>query len=312
MNRLRLPWKKVLARTRQDFLERVTGLFRGRSKADKELFDGLEELLIGADVGAEPAQQLVDSVRSEISGREAASPTDVLEVLKKKISETLAAPAGPDHDLRTAPHVVMVVGVNGAGKTTFIGKLAHHYKNQGKKVLLAAADTFRAAAGEQLDVWAKRTGADVVGQPHGSDPAAVAFDALDAAMARKVDVLIVDTAGRLHTKTNLMEELKKIRRILSKKMPGAPHEVLLVLDAVCGQNGLIQAREFREAGGLTGIVLAKLDGTARGGIVLAIRRHFGVPVLWIGTGEGMDDLLPFDPEAFAEALVGGGEHDKTG
>jgi fused signal recognition particle receptor len=298
------PWEKALARTRQGFLERMTGLFRGSAKIDPELFDKLEELLIEADVGAELALELVESIRSEIKKRETATSDDVRNLLKEKITDVLTGPAEPFPVTKTRPHVVLVVGVNGTGKTTFIGKLAHHYKEEGKKVLLAAADTFRAAAGEQLGIWAGRAGADVVGQPHGSDPAAVAFDALDAALARNVDVLIVDTAGRLHTKTNLMEELKKIRRILSKKMAGAPHEVLLVLDAVTGQNGLRQAQLFQEAGGLTGIVLTKLDGTARGGIVLAIYRTLGVPVQWIGTGEGMDDLLPFDSTAFAEGLLG--------
>jgi fused signal recognition particle receptor len=308
MIRLPKPWEKALAKTRQGFLERMTGLFRGSSKVDPSLYDGLEELLIEADVGAEPAMELVDSIRSEIRKRESAAPEDVRRLLKEKIVQALADPnkaPGPSAVPEPSPRVVLVVGVNGTGKTTFIGKLAHHYKTAGKKVLLAAADTFRAAAGEQLEIWAARAGADVVKQPQGSDPAAVAFDALDAALARKVDVLIVDTAGRLHTRNNLMEELKKIHRVLSRKMPGAPHEVLLVLDAVTGQNGLSQARLFQEAGGLTGIVLTKLDGTARGGIVLAIRRSLGVPVRWIGTGEGIDDLLPFDPGAFAEGLLGG-------
>ena len=200
--------------------------------------------------------------------------------------------------------MILVVGVNGTGKTTTIGKLARRFEEEGKKVLLAGADTFRAAAGEQLEVWAKRTGADVIRQSSGADPASVAFDALQAAIARELDVLIVDTAGRLHTKVNLMEELKKIRRVLSRQMESAPHEVLLVLDATTGQNGLSQAERFTRSVGITGIALTKLDGTAKGGIVVAIHRKLGIPVKWVGVGEGMDDLVPFDAGAFVGSLVG--------
>ena len=296
-------WGKSLEKTRKGFFERVAGIFKGKDRVDSSLFDALEETLIQSDAGAEVSADLVEAVRSDARKKESVTPDDIRTLLKERIAGVLADVPGTSPP-RGKPHVIMVVGVNGTGKTTFIGKLAYHYRQEGCKVLLAAADTFRAAATEQLIEWAKRAGADVVKQPPGSDPAAVAYDALDAAVARKVDVLIVDTAGRLHTKTNLMEELKKIRRILSKKMPDAPHEVLLVIDAVTGQNGVQQAKQFQEAGGITGIVLAKLDGTAKGGVVLAIRRMLGVSVKWIGVGEGLDDLLPFDAEAFAEGMVG--------
>lgn len=300
----RQKWEKGLEKTRKGFLGRIAELFKGKETLDQGLFDDLEGILLEADVGSEYAARLIGEVRTELRKKAGAVPDDVRTLLKGKIVDALADPGVLPPADSPKPLVILVTGVNGTGKTTSIGKLAHRYREEGEKVLLAAADTFRAAAVEQLEIWARRAGADVIKQPHGADPAAVAFDALDAALARGVDVLIVDTAGRLHTKANLMEELKKIRRILGKKITGAPHEVLLVIDAVTGQNGLNQARLFQEAGGMTGIVLTKLDGTAKGGIVLAIRQALGIPVKWVGVGEGLDDLIPFDPQAFAEGMFG--------
>jgi fused signal recognition particle receptor len=226
--------------------------------------------------------------------------------LKEKVRAFIEDANSEPRAFGEKPWVILVVGVNGTGKTTTIGKLGHRFKQEGRKVLLAGADTFRAAAAEQLEVWASRSGIPVITQKYGADPASVAYDALDHAVRHGTDVLIVDTAGRLHTKANLMEELKKIRRVLAKRMAFAPHETLLVLDATTGQNGLRQAEMFTQAAGVTGIVLTKLDGTARGGIVLGIKRETGIPVRWVGLGEGIDDLLPFDAEAFAEGLLGEG------
>ncbi len=297
-------WAVALEKSRKGLFERLAGLFKGSPVLDSRWFGEIEEILIEGDVGAALAASLMDDVRSEASRNRAMTADGARNTLKERLVRLLEVPQEPELPIRAKPHVVLVTGVNGTGKTTFIGKLAWRYRREGRKVLLAAADTFRAAAGEQLGVWAGRAGADWVGQARGSDPAAVAFDALDAAVARGVDVLLVDTAGRLHTKTNLMEELKKIRRTLSKKMTEAPHETLLVLDALTGQNGLNQARVFLEAGATTGAVLTKLDGTAKGGIVAAIRAQLGIPVKWIGVGEGVEDLIPFDARAFVDGLIG--------
>jgi fused signal recognition particle receptor len=275
--------------------DRVRSLFRG-GQATEESWQQLEEALIRADVGPRASADLVARVRENLDASD-----DPAEVLAREIAGTFAgdgvwsAPSG-------TPAIVMVVGVNGTGKTTTIGKLAHALSREGHRVTLAASDTFRAAAGEQLETWASRTGAHLVGQERGADPGAVAFDAVQAARARMSDVLIVDTAGRLHTRQPLMDELTKVKRVL-EKAGGGVDEVLLVLDATTGQNGIAQARAFTEAVGVTGVVLAKMDGTARGGIVLAVREELGVPVRLVGVGEKLDDLIPFDPETFARRLV---------
>ncbi len=294
-------WQKGLAKTRSGIIGQISSALRGRDVLRKEELDRLEEILLGGDIGPDLTARLIEEVKVRVAPGSGAW-TGVRNVLREKLTEAIGSGPPPETGRMERPHVVLVVGVNGTGKTTSIGKLAHHYRGQGLKVLLGCADTFRAAAGEQLEIWAKRNGIDVVLQPHGADPASVAYDAVAAAAARKVDVLLLDTAGRLHTKVNLMEELKKIRRVIGKQMEGAPHEVLLVLDATTGQNGLRQAREFAQAAGVTGIVLTKLDGTARGGIVLAVQQELKVPVRWVGVGEGIEDLLPFDPAAFIEGL----------
>lgn len=288
--------RSSLARTREAFGSRLEVLLA--APPDEAFFDGLEELLIQADVGAGLSAQIVDRVRLDPA---ASTPDGVRAALAAILQETLGAPRALQ--IEPPPAVVLVLGVNGSGKTTTIGKLAHRLQAEGRRVLLAAADTFRAAAIEQLEVWGERVGATVVRHRAGSDPAAVVFDAAQAAAARRADVLIVDTAGRLHTKVNLMEELKKIDRVVARALPDAPVERLLVLDAGTGQNGLAQARYFHQAVDLTGAVLAKLDGTAKGGIVVAVAHQLKIPVVFVGVGEGVDDLLPFDPEAFAAALL---------
>ena len=297
--------EKSLERSRSTFFGRLTDLLR-RGGSGEDIWDEAEELMIGADVGVATAMGLLGRAREQLQGAKGAG-TDVLATLKGEVLSALQSAAGDDatdNETTPKPLVILVVGVNGAGKTTTIAKLAALYRDEGKSVILAAADTFRAAAIEQLQLWGKRAGAEVIAHSHGGDPAAVAFDALQAAQARGVDVLIVDTAGRLHTKGNLMEEMKKIGRVLSRVDETAPHEVLLVLDATTGQNGLAQAKEFTQAIGCTGIVLTKLDGTAKGGVVLAIAEQLKLPVRFIGTGEGIDDLAPFDPQEYVDALFG--------
>jgi fused signal recognition particle receptor len=249
----------------------------------------------------------MDDLKKDLSKDKGSRKREILTLLKEKIRILLQERMGAGEiSYVEKPHVILVVGVNGTGKTTTIGKLAYYFRQLGKRVLLAGADTFRAAAGAQLEIWAKRVGVDMVKSSMGADPASVAFDALSGAIAREVDILIIDTAGRLHTKVNLMEELKKIRRVLEKKMDTAPHEVLLVIDATTGQNGMRQAMQFRTAVHVTGIVLTKLDGTAKGGIVVAIHRRLGIPVKWVGVGEGLDDLVNFNPGAFVEGMFGSG------
>ncbi len=278
----------------------LSGLFSGMSKVDEDFLDELEEKLILADAGVEVAEYAAEELRSAkgVKGEDA-----IREKLADILTEKMEAAGTDGLDLSTKPAVIVMVGVNGVGKTTTIGKLSGYFKNQGKKVLLAAADTFRAAASEQLGIWAQRTGADIVRHGEGGDPGAVVFDACAAAKARGVDVVIVDTAGRLHNKQNLMNELTKITKIVSRELPEAACEVLLVLDATTGQNGLIQAEQFAKAAGITGIVLTKLDGTAKGGVVFAIAERLGVPVKLVGVGEGVDDLRPFDAREFAEAML---------
>jgi fused signal recognition particle receptor len=291
--------KQGLSKTREILTTDIDDLFRGRRRLDDEVLEELEELLITADLGVQTATTLIARI-----ARQAGKIADAHQ-LKAQLKEEILAllpPAPPVPAVRTKPHVVMVVGVNGVGKTTTIGKLAHRYRAEGHSVLIAAGDTFRAAAVEQLTIWAERAGAEIVRHRHQADPAAVAYDAVEAALARSTDVVIVDTAGRLHTKINLMEELKKIKRSIDKKLPGAPHETLLVLDATTGQNALSQARLFHEAIDISGMALTKLDGTAKGGIVISICSSLNIPLQYIGIGEGIEDLQRFAPEPFVEAL----------
>ena len=288
-----------LSKTRKSF----TGLLDSFTGANDEFFDELEESLILADMGAELAVSTVDELRDRAKHEGLHGGAEIRAALKESLTAALAEAGDSGLHLETRPSVILVIGVNGVGKTTTIGKLAARFTGEGKKVLLCAGDTFRAAAAEQLGIWAQRAGADIVRHEEGSDPGAVVFDGIAAAKARGTDVLICDTAGRLHNKTNLMNELSKISRIIDRELPGCSRENLLVLDAGTGQNGLIQAKVFTESAKLTGIVLTKLDGTAKGGIVFAITAELGLPVKFVGVGEGVDDLMPFDARGFAEALL---------
>lgn len=300
----------AVERTRTSLNSGLDSLFSGRKQIDEALFDELEELLISADIGVATALEILESVREGISRKEINDLHALKEAIRAKLLEILVSSnrKGVDSEtsvsLGTHPYVLMVVGVNGVGKTTTIGKLAQRIKGEGNKVLICAADTFRAAASDQLEIWAQRSGVEIVQQKQGTDPAAVLFDALRAAKARNVDVLIVDTAGRLHNKANLMSELEKMKRVASKEIPDAPHETLLVIDAVTGQNGLEQARQFTKIADVTGIVLTKLDGTAKGGIAVAISKELGLPIRYVGVGEGVDDLLVFDPQKYIDGLFG--------
>lgn len=291
-----------LHQTRENFVTRVDRVVLGRKTIDADLLDDLEEVLITADLGVKTSQVLLRKVADKIKRKELSNPEKLRDHLREEIRDILAVPAAPWDPARHHPFVIMIIGVNGVGKTTTIGKLAHQLKQTGLKVLLVAADTFRAAAMEQLELWGERVKVPVIRQKSGSDPSAVTFDALDAAVTRDVDVVLIDTAGRMHTKVNLMEELKKVLRVIQKKMPGASHEVLLVLDATTGQNALSQARMFKQEMGITGLILTKLDGTAKGGIIVAISEELQLPVRYIGIGERLDDLCPFDPEEFTRAL----------
>lgn len=293
--------KESLTKTRRGFIEKIDVLLRNRA-IDEDLYEELEEILVQADVGVNTAMDLVERVRRTVKERRLDDAGELKDILKEHIRDMLGNDTAFLDAGSEPPTVIMVVGVNGVGKTTTIGKLAHRYKADGKKVLIGAADTFRAAAIDQLEVWSERVGVDLIKHREGADPAAVAFDSLQAAKARRADVLIIDTAGRLHTKTNLMEELKKINRVLNREIAGAPHEVLLVLDATTGQNAVNQAKLFGEAVGVTGIALTKLDGSAKGGIVIAIKQVLDIPVKLIGIGEGIEDLRPFSPVDFVEAL----------
>lgn len=292
--------KEGLTKTRKSLVEKVESLFTSR-KIDEKSLEDLEEVLITADVGMKAVEEIMNSLREKSRKGEIKDVTSLKEVLKKEMVSILdhPRPLVPSED---RPFVILAVGVNGVGKTTTIGKIASRFHSQGLSVLLAAGDTFRAAGIEQLEIWAKRANAHFVKHQSGSDPAAVAFDAINAAKNRGIDVVIIDTAGRLHTKTPLMEEVKKIKRVIEKTMPGAPQEILLVVDATTGQNALRQAEIFNEALGVTGIVLTKLDGTAKGGIIFAIKKELGIPVRLIGIGEGLEDLRDFNPEEFVEAL----------
>src|ERR1051326_8515428 len=299
--------KEGLAKTRENLVVKVQKLLLGKTKIDDELIDNLEEVLIGGDVGVATSMKIIENIRLRVKKDRFEDPAELDTLLREEIRKLLVNGSAADPDPffipeGRKPHVIMIVGVNGVGKTTTIGKLAYNYQKAGKKVLIAAADTFRAAANEQLEIWAKRAGVELIQQTHGADPAAVSFDALNSARARNTDIMIIDTAGRLHTKVNLMEELKKIKRVLQKLEPLAPHEALLVLDASTGQNAIQQAKQFTAAVGITGLILTKLDGTAKGGVVLAISQELNIPVRFIGVGEKIDDLQPFDKTAFVDAL----------
>jgi len=293
--------KEGLAKTKKGITEKIDQVLVSFGKVDDDLFDELEEVLITADLGIDTSLKIIESTRKKVKEGKITDPLKIKDLIKEALVEIL----GEDTqklDIEPGPAVIMVIGVNGVGKTTSIGKIANMLKKSGKKVILAAADTFRAAAIDQLQIWADRVGVELVKQSEGSDPAAVIFDAIHAARARKADVLICDTAGRLHTKKNLMEELKKVSRIIDREMPGAKRENLLVLDATTGQNAVSQARTFSEVTDISGIVLTKLDGTAKGGIVISIKSELNLPVKLIGVGEQMDDLQPFNAREFVEAL----------
>lgn len=300
--------KDGLAKTREGLAEKIGIAARQGRKIDDALLDELEESLIMADVGADTTIQISDRLRDRVKVEGFKEASDLSRLLREEISALLKRSPSADNDRlfnipeEKRPHVIMVVGVNGVGKTTTIGKLAYNYRNAGLKVLIGAADTFRAAANEQLEVWAERAGVEIIGQGQGADPAAVAFDTLQAAVSRGADVVIIDTAGRLHTKSNLMQELQKMSRVMKKVREHAPDEVFLVLDATTGQNAIQQAKEFTRAVEVTGLVLTKLDGTAKGGVVIAIANELSMPVRYIGVGERIDDLQPFNVDEFAEAL----------
>lgn len=302
-------FKSGLEKSRNNLTEGLNDLFARYRKVDEDFFEELEEILIMADVGVNTVMELVEELKLEVKRKNIQDPKEVQEVISEKLVELYKGNDLSDEsfELKTNPDgltVVLFVGVNGVGKTTSIGKIAHKLKQEGKKVLLAAGDTFRAGAIEQLEVWGERVGVETIKQAAGSDPAAVMYDAVQAAKARKVDVLLCDTAGRLQNKVNLMKELEKVKNVIAREVPGAPHEVLLVIDATTGQNGLVQAKTFRDATNVSGIVLTKLDGTAKGGIVLAIRNELKVPVKFVGLGEKMDDLQPFQAEQFVYGLFG--------
>ena len=295
--------KAGLTKTREKFIDKIDELLHSSAKIDDDLIDELEETLITSDVGMATTEKLIEGLRKGVRRAEINSPADVKNFFSNQIREILTEEQGA-FDYVDPPRVILMIGVNGAGKTTTIGKLSAYYKAQGKKVMMAAADTFRAGAIDQLEIWAERTGAAFVKHSEGSNPSSVALDAARSAVAKKMDVLLVDTAGRLQNKFNLMEELKKINRILGKGIKGAPHEVLLVLDATTGQNALRQAELFSQTADITGIVLTKLDGTAKGGMIIGIKEQLNIPVKWVGVGERLDDLRPFNAKEFADALFG--------
>ncbi|MCI6616203.1 signal recognition particle-docking protein FtsY [Ruminococcus sp.] len=292
--------KEGLKKTRNAVVGQIDSMLKSFTKIDDELFEELEELLVMGDVGVHTAEKICDELKNRVKKEGIKDPEEINRLLEETVSEMLKG--GEKLDISTSPSIILVIGVNGVGKTTTIGKLANSLSKQGKKVILAAADTFRAAAIEQLDIWAQRSGCEIIKQNEGSDPAAVVYDAISAAKARNADVIICDTAGRLHNKKHLMDELAKINRVIDRELPNAAKEKLLVLDATTGQNAVNQAEQFRQATGITGIVLTKLDGTAKGGVVLAIKDGLGIPVKYIGVGEQIDDLQPFNSDDFAKAL----------
>lgn len=296
-------FKKInlgLKKTRDSMSGAISSMLGGYSEIDDELYEELEEILVMGDVGVKTAQDITAELRKRVQKKNVKKPEQVKELIQEIVADMLRG--GEELELETIPSVILVIGVNGAGKTTTIGKMAALFKAQGKKVILGAADTFRAAAIEQLEVWAERAGVDIIKHKEGADPAAVVFDTVCAGKAREADIIICDTAGRLHNKKNLMDELAKIYKVIDREMPYSDREVLLVLDATTGQNAVNQAREFKNVADITGIILTKLDGTARGGVVLAIKNDLGIPVKFIGVGEKIDDLQPFSPEAFAKGL----------
>ena len=292
--------KEGLKKTRANFVDSIDTVLKAYTTIDDDLFDDLEEMLVMGDVGVQTANKICGELRVRVRDKGITKPDKMMDEIADIAAEMLSENTAME--LNTQPSIILVIGVNGVGKTTSIGKIANYYRPQGKKVTLAAADTFRAAAIDQLKVWAERAGADIVAQGEGSDPAAVVFDAIASAKAKGSDIIIVDTAGRLHNKKHLMDELAKIRRVIDRELPDADKESLLVLDATTGQNAINQAQEFAKATGITGIVLTKLDGTAKGGVVLAIKETLGISVKFIGVGEQIDDLQPFDPQEFAKAL----------
>ncbi|MGD1044965.1 MAG: signal recognition particle-docking protein FtsY [Bacteroidota bacterium] len=307
-------FKSGLAKTRDSIISKVQQLAATKSTIDDEMLNQLEDILIAGDVGVQTTNVILFHLKRRVKEDKYESTSQLISLLKEEVETILHVDDGKESSLKilpasAKPFVVMVVGVNGVGKTTTIGKMAYQYRQAGQKVVIGAADTFRAAANEQLEIWAQRAGVDIIQQSHGADPASVAFDTINSALSKQADVVIIDTAGRLHTKTNLMEELKKIKRVMAKRLPGAPHEVLLVLDATTGQNGLQQVKHFTEAVEVTGLVLTKLDGTAKGGIVLAISNEMKMPVKFIGVGEKIDDLQIFDRRAFVDALFEGNKTD---
>ncbi|PIQ62293.1 MAG: signal recognition particle-docking protein FtsY [Bacteroidetes bacterium CG12_big_fil_rev_8_21_14_0_65_60_17] len=298
-----------LEKTRSSFFGKLSRVVAGKDKVDDAVLDDLEEALVTSDVGVKTTVDIIAAVEARVARDKYVSASELDSIVQDEIARLLlnSAPDRPvafDADLPNKPHVIMVVGVNGVGKTTTIGKMAALYSTAGKDVLMGAADTFRAAATEQLDIWATRSGVPIIKQGHGADPAAVAFDTVASAMSRGSDVVLIDTAGRLHTKGGLMDELSKVKRVMDRQLPGSPHEVLLVLDASTGQNAIRQAQEFTRSVDVTGLVLTKLDGTAKGGIVIGISNEFGIPVKYIGVGEGIDDLQIFDQRRFVQALFG--------
>ena len=292
--------KNGLFKTKSAIVGKIDNLFKSFRKVDEDLFDELEELLISADIGVNTTEEILDELRDNVKENKIKEPEDVKKELLRMLRELIG-----EHEplkLDTKPSVILVIGVNGVGKTTSIGKISAELKSQGKKVVVAAADTFRAAAAEQLTVWCERAGVDIVKQAAGADPASVVFDAINSAKSKHADVLIIDTAGRLHNKKNLMDELAKIDRVINRELAGCSKETLLVLDATTGQNAVLQAKEFKGASDITGLVLTKLDGTAKGGIILSVKKELGIPVKFIGVGEKIDDMKPFDAEEFATAL----------
>ena len=299
--------KQGFSRTREQVFDRINHAINAKKKIDDELLEEIEEILISGDVGMETTLEIIENVKQRVRKEKYEESHELYRILREEVAGIFPEKQFREEGLSNRPYVILVIGVNGTGKTTTIGKLANRFRQQGKKVLLAAGDTFRAAAIEQLEIWAQRVNVDLVKHQFGADPGAVAFDAIQAGRSRQADVVIIDTAGRLHTKVNLMEELKKVQRVIQKVDPGAPHLNLLVLDGTTGQNALNQARQFIDAVGVDGIVLTKLDGTAKGGAVIGIAHQLKLPVEYIGVGEGIDDLQPFDPQLYAESLFANAE-----
>lgn len=298
--------KKGLEKTHQNIFNKIDKLVNAKAEIDDDFLDNLEEILLSSDVGVNTTEKIIDNLKSRIKEEKYERTDQLNSILRDELKKAFISGNGTvskPFEITAKPYVIVVVGVNGVGKTTSIGKLAYNYKNAGYKVLIGAADTFRAAANEQLETWANRSGTEIIQLAQGSDPSAVVYNTIQSAVAKQYDVCIIDTAGRLHTKTNLMEELSKIKRVIQKQLPDAPNEVLLVIDATTGQNGMVQAREFGNAIGITGLVLTKLDGTAKGGIVLKISSEMKIPVKYIGVGEQIDDLQVFDKESFVNALL---------